>query len=288
MARPRVIKVNSLETPITRHCNLRCAACDHASSYLSKSFLNVEKFERDLRLLAKAMVAEEFRVVGGEPLQHPELQSIIDIVRASGIARRIVLITNGVLIDKAPARLWQSIDKLWLSIYPGVSLGLGLDEIEARCRDNNVVFFPKPTKQFRIVLLNNPIEDKTFLGQVYRECKTAHVWKCYTVLNGVFFKCSKASIMEDRLHQLGIDDEDAVNGVTLDTEEDLIERLQVYLDSAEPISACRFCLGTSGPQTPHRQQNRRALDAEMREDHRPLIRRLISERTTPQRSSRQS
>jgi organic radical activating enzyme len=286
MTRPRVIKVNSLETPITRHCNLRCAACDHASSYLSKSFLNVERFERDLRLLAKAMVAEEFRLAGGEPLQHPELQSIIDIVRASGIARRIVLITNGVLIDKVPARLWQSIDKLWLSVYPGVSLGLGLDEIEARCRNNNVVFFPKRINQFRMVLLNNPIEDKTLLGQIYRECKTAHVWKCYTVLNGTFFKCSKSSVMQDRLHQLGIDDEDAVNGVALDTEEDLIERLQLYLDSAEPLSACRFCLGTSGPLTPHRQQNRRALDAEMTEDHRPLIQRLISERTAPQRSSR--
>jgi organic radical activating enzyme len=282
MSRPR-IKVNSLETPITRHCNLRCAACDHASSYLRESFLNVERFERDLRLLAKAMVAQEFRVVGGEPLQHPALQSIIDIVRASGIARRIVLITNGVLIDKAPPRLWQSIDKLWLSIYPGVSLGLGLDEIEARCRDNNVVFEPRPTNQFRLVLLNNPIEDQALLDHIYRECKTAHVWKCYTVLNGVFFKCSKASIMQDRLHQLGIEDEEAANGVTLDAEGDLIERLQVYLDSAEPLSACRFCLGTSGPPMPHRQQNKRALDAEMTEDHRPLIQRMIRERTAPHR-----
>jgi organic radical activating enzyme len=160
MFAPSLIRVKSLETPVTRHCNLRCAACDHASSYLSKSFLDAGQFERDLNVLKKAMTADEFRMVGGEPLQHPELETLIEIVRRSGIAGRVVLVTNGVLLDKASDRLWQSIDRLWLSIYPGVSLGLPLDEIEARCRENNVVLDARPTHQFRVVLVNNRIEDK--------------------------------------------------------------------------------------------------------------------------------
>jgi organic radical activating enzyme len=279
MFAPSLIRVKSLETPVTRHCNLRCAACDHASSYLSKSFLDAGQFERDLNVLKKAMTADEFRMVGGEPLQHPELETLIEIVRRSGIAGRVVLVTNGVLLDKASDRLWQSIDRLWLSIYPGVSLGLPLDEIEARCRENNVVLDARPTHQFRVVLVNNRIEDKGLVGEIYRECKTAHVWKCFTVRNGYFYKCSKGSIMRDRLHHLGIyEDDDAVDGVSLDTTEKLGDRLQAYLDSREPLRACRFCLGTSGPLVPHRQQNKRALDAEIAADHRQLIQEMISKR----------
>jgi hypothetical protein len=118
MFAPSLIRVKSLETPVTRHCNLRCAACDHASSYLSKSFLDAGQFERDLNVLKKAMTADEFRMVGGEPLQHPELETLIEIVRRSGIAGRVVLVTNGVLLDKASDRLWQSIDRLGCRSIP--------------------------------------------------------------------------------------------------------------------------------------------------------------------------
>src|SRR5262245_48374811 len=198
------LEVQSLEVPVTQHCNLRCAACDHGSPLLGKSFLDLEQFAQDLTVLKWAMRTNEFKLVGGEPLQHPQLLSIIEVIRRSGIAKQIVLITNGMLLHKAEQALWREIDVLWLSIYPGVSLPLSLQEIEDLCHEYGVRFDPRRTNNFRTVLMNNPIDDIDLVRSNYRTCKTAHVWKCYTVLNGHFYKCSKSSVMRERLVRLGI------------------------------------------------------------------------------------
>src|SRR5215510_8441901 len=63
----RKLKVQSLEVPVTQHCNLRCAACDHGSPLLGKSFLDLEQFAQDLTVLKWAIRTDEFKLVGGEP-----------------------------------------------------------------------------------------------------------------------------------------------------------------------------------------------------------------------------
>jgi organic radical activating enzyme len=269
------LEVKSLEVPVTQHCNLRCVACDHGSPLLGKSFLDLDQFAQDLTVLKWAMQTDEFRLVGGEPLQHPQLLSVIEVIRRSAIAKQIVLVTNGTLLHKADQALWRVIDRLWLSIYPGVSLSLSLQEIEDLCHEYNVRFDPRTTNNFRTVLMNNPIDDIDLVRSNYRECKTAHVWKCYTVLNGYFFKCSKSSVMRERLIRLGILHENSpVDGVHLRSRWRLKSRLEAYLESQEPLASCRACLGTSGPLIPHRQLNARALRAESEEDHTPLIKQL--------------
>jgi len=266
------LEVESIETPLTQHCNLRCAACDHASPFRPKSFLEVGPFARDLGVLSRAMRAEEFRLVGGEPLQHPELLSIIDVIRRTGIAKRIVVVTNGMLIGKMDQRFWQAVDKVWLSIYPGVSLPLPLAAIEDLCREHGVELESRPTNEFRISLVNNRIEDTGLVEAIYRDCKTAHLWKCYTVLNGHFYKCSKASVMRERLLQLGIVHEHSPrDGVDLRSRWRLKSRIRAYLRSQEPLASCQACLGTSGPSILHHQLNANALRAAAEEDHGALI-----------------
>ena len=245
------LAVKSLEVPVTQHCNLRCAACDHGSPLLGKSFLDLERFAQDLSVLKWAMRADEFRLVGGEPLQHPQLLSIIEVIRRSAIAKQIVLVTNGMFLHKADRALWRVIDKLWLSIYPGVSLPLPLQEIEDLCHEYNVRFDPRTTNKFRVVLTNNPIDDPDLVRSNYLECKTAHVWKCYTVLNGYFYKCSKSSVMRERLVRLGILHKDSpVDGVDLGSCWRLKSRLRAYLRvsrTAGVLPRLPRNLGAAGP-----------------------------------------
>lgn len=275
---PAKLAVKSLETPVTQHCNLRCAACDHASPFLAKSFLDVSLLARDLDVLGRAMRAEEFRLVGGEPLQHPVLLSIIDAIRESRIAKRIVVVTNGMLLHKMDRQFWRAVDKVWLSIYPGVSLPLSLAAIEELCREHGVAFAPRPTNEFRVALVNNRIDDPGLVRAIYADCKTAHLWKCYTVFNGYFYKCSKSSVMRERLLRLGIVQEDSpVDGVDLRSGRRLKSRLRAYLQSREPLASCQACLGTSGPSIPHHQLNAAALRAAAHEDHGALIERIRQE-----------
>lgn len=266
------LAVNSLEIPLTQHCNLRCAACDHASPFNPQSFLDIKQIRSDLDVLGHAMCAKELRLVGGEPLQHPDLLAIMDVARSAGIAQRVVVVTNGMLLHKMEEPFWTAVNKIRLSLYPGVSLPLPLTEIEELCRRHNVELDTRTQDKFRISLVNNRIEGADFVKAIYKDCKTAHVWKCYTVHDGYFYKCSKSSVMRDRLLQLGVVTKDSPrDGIDLRSPADLKSRLSAYLQSREPLASCQACLGTWGPSIPHRQLNAAALRAEAAEDHRALI-----------------
>jgi len=110
----------AIEFNLTEHCNLRCAHCDHASSILPKEFADVESFTRDIEVLSAVLHAGEFKFAGGEPLLHPQLLDFLRAAKKIKIADRLVLLTNGVLLHKAPDELWSLIDGMWISIYPGI------------------------------------------------------------------------------------------------------------------------------------------------------------------------
>src|SRR6478736_2087477 len=92
----------SVEYNLTEHCNLSCYACDHASPLMREKFASVDEFKRDFEALAQVFHSKQFRIVGGEPLLHPKLTEFLSVARRIGIADSIVLITNGVLLHKAP------------------------------------------------------------------------------------------------------------------------------------------------------------------------------------------
>ena len=274
----RRIRVQSLETPLTDHCNLSCAGCDHASPFLAERFLDLDLFSRDLHKLAGAMRAREFRLVGGEPLLHPKLRRIIDIIRHSGISDGITVITNGVLIGKAEPYVWENIDRLWLSDYPGIRLRMPVDEIAAKCRQHSITFDYRPTEKFRHVVINRAIDDDNLVKKIYSNCKAAHEWKCYTVANGYFFKCGKPSVVRDRLRLTGETYQQRHrDGVDLHGKGSLHRRLKRYLRSRTPLGACYYCLGTSGPSFSHHQLKRQDLKRELETDHRPLINQVRKE-----------
>ena len=110
----------SVEYNLTEHCNLRCRGCGHASPLLPEKFASLAAFRADLEALAEAFHSDELRIVGGEPLLHPQLLDFLREARRINVADRIVLYTNGVLLYKASVELWQLVDEIYLSVYPGV------------------------------------------------------------------------------------------------------------------------------------------------------------------------
>src|SRR5262249_61796270 len=62
------------------------------------------------------------RVLGGEPLMHPNLLDIMMAVRESHIAEKIEITTNGVLLPRLERRFWEMVDSVRISLCPGHSL----------------------------------------------------------------------------------------------------------------------------------------------------------------------
>ena len=258
----------SVEYNLTEHCNLRCRGCGHASPLLPEKFASLASFRADLEALAEVFHSDELRVVGGEPLLHPQLLDFLREARRINIADRIVLYTNGVLLHKAPVELWQSVDEIYLSIYPGVHRRLDESECARLCRENGVKLTIYRPGHFEQMTINNRIEDVELVQAIYDNCKQRAETSCHTAYEGRFYKCPVAAFTKARLARGGISfQEQASDWVDLHDEANLEGKLEAYLASTSPLTACSFCLGDSGPTFKHEQLNRVRLQHWIEEDN---------------------
>ncbi len=262
----------SIEYNLTEHCNLSCYACDHASPLLPVRFADVMSFEKDIEALAPVFHAQELRLVGGEPLLHPQLLDFVRQGRSSKIAEKIVIITNGVLLHEMPYEFWQLIDDLRISVYPGVRRNLSLEAAAIICAEHNVYFeADEKNSQFQRSLLNREIEDKELVQQVFDACEMARDISCHTVYEGRFYLCSVSPFLIPRLTKLGIDFDNKSDSVALHNNKNLKDEIGKLLTSKLPLRSCRFCLGTSAPWTAHHQMNSKDRQRWLGEEHQDLI-----------------
>jgi hypothetical protein len=186
-----------------------------------------ETLARDLERLKPFLSVQQFFALGGEPLLHPKIVEILDVARASGIAREIGVLTNGSLLDRMPEEFWTKIDILRISVYPKLDPKL-LDLARGRSErhkfylglDGITVFW----KQFQV----NPG------GKTFFNCP----WKgsCWTVHEGHFYLCPQSAFWTDKFLNLP----QAINGLPLDenlTEEKLLD----YANRKVPFAACSIC-----------------------------------------------
>lgn len=94
--------LNYLETNVVDQCNLNCKGCAHFSNICNSNFVSIEQFKNDLELIAEKFYLYNFRLLGGEPLLHPQISTLVEISRNMLPNSRIILVTNGLLINKLP------------------------------------------------------------------------------------------------------------------------------------------------------------------------------------------
>lgn len=260
----------SVEYSLTEHCNISCHACAHASPLLPEKFADIAAFARDFEALAKVLHTRELRIVGGEPLLHPELLQFLSEARRIGIADSIVIYTNGVLLHQVPDDFWRLIDELRISAYPGVRRRLDDEACARLCESHGVKLRIEHFKTFSQTLIGKRMEDRKLVKAIYRACHTAT--ECHTVHDGRFYKCPMAPIMASWLALRQIDFESpATDGVALHDNPTLHRDLERYLDSTAPLAACSYCLGSSGEAVPHRQLDRAGCAAWVNEDSQASI-----------------
>ena len=116
--------------------------------------------------------------------------------------------------------------------------------------------------------INDRIEDVELVQAIFDNCKQRAETSCHTVYEGRFYKCPVAAFTKPRLARGGIPfQEQASDGVELHDETDLEGKLEAYLTSTSPLTACSFCLGDSGPTFKHEQLNCAGLQQWIKEDN---------------------
>ena len=258
-----------MEFNLVENCNYACKECSHFSPYMPVRRADLTTFETDVSALSDVYHVRRFRFVGGEPLLHKDINAFVAVIRDSGITDTIEVVTNGSLLDRVDDELFRSIDYLSLSWYPDKRC----DEAKVlrakeRCRLSNTTLKVQKIDHFRLMQLDEPIQDDRLTKRIFDSCQIAHSWYCQTFAEGYFYLCSRPLFTPGYLRQKGqpVANLTEVDGLPLHTP-DLYHRLSEFLGSTQPLSSCRYCLGTVGKREPWRQldrSERRATEVEAR------------------------
>ena len=100
----RVINPEGLEVNATLHCNMRCTSCSHLAPLFRRANVDPVALHDSLAVLAGHYHASYAKILGGEPLLHPDLLGVIEAVRASKVSDSVLVCTNGTLLDRARPR----------------------------------------------------------------------------------------------------------------------------------------------------------------------------------------
>jgi len=247
------IATHSLEVHVTDHCNLRCAGCCVLSPLAARSFIDAAVLERDLGWVREVLRPSVFKLSGGEPLLAPNIVELARIAKASRVAPKVSMTTNGVLLARAPDALFEQLDAITISIYPGI----GIDEpslaaLRLRAERFGVSLNEKVQERFQSMTRHAAEPDAAVVRDVFDTCWLRH--RCHTLRDGVLFACSRP-IGLDALADAGgaLAERD---GLSLEPRACLAEDLRRYLERVEPLASCTRCLGGTGALMPFRQLTR--------------------------------
>lgn len=176
------------EVPITDKCNLNCKGCLFASNLsCDRGHVPLERLGKDASRMAELFIDVPWiRILGGEPLMHPDIIEILEFYRKMFPTTEIDLCTNGLLIPKMNDIFWKCVIDNRISIYvsgykPTYSM---LDKIDMILKDKGIPYAilkrDKFNKYYTLEANNDELES-------YEKCMASG---CYEVYRGKISTCS--------------------------------------------------------------------------------------------------
>jgi hypothetical protein len=237
------VLTDGVEVVVSHHCNLRCRACAYLAPIQRNVLADPERLGRDLATLSHTYHASEARVLGGEPLLHPEITAVLSVIRDSGVCDTIRVITNGLRLPHVPQGFWDGVDEVSVSVYPGRELRPAMaDAVRRTAGDHGVALKFKRFGYFRESYSEIGTRDDGLVERIYRTCQMANTWRCHTVWRGRLYRCPQSLFLGLAVEVLtGADD-----GIEISDDPGFLDRLLTFLEDTRPLASCRHCLGSVG------------------------------------------
>jgi uncharacterized Fe-S cluster-containing radical SAM superfamily protein len=239
-------RIARFEIDAVKSCNLSCAGCNHLSPAFVKGHVDPAALEVDLRVVARHIHAANVRILGGEPLLHPDILGVIDAARRSGLGETLSVVTNGVLLARMPAAFWEKVDLVDVSIYPGVAV----DEGVLRAHAGKVIVRRPDTFYETFSTLRN--EDEAQTRRIFETCTLLDF--CIGLCDRRVYRCMRSAFIPAKVAHASL--HDGIDGLPVEDDAGFEPRLARYLDGKDPLASCSFCTGTSGAAFPHVQVRR--------------------------------
>lgn len=251
------VQTRALEYHIVDHCNLHCDQCCSFSPYLKSWIVKPTDFEADLELVKNYVQPTFLKIVGGEPLLHPQLTELLKIARKTGIAPKVSVTTNGHLLMKMPIEFWETIEMLTVSIYPSPPLPKEILRYTRKMASKYNISVSWKVQDKFVNINRSEKSDYQTAKKTFQGCWIHH--RCNSIKDGKFYSCTRPQYIQRLAHDPKRFKEDGIDLLGNDPLK-LTQLIKDHLESTEPINTCYMCLGGNSTQDVQRQLNGKELN----------------------------
>lgn len=231
-----------LEVYITEHCNLNCKHCAPFSPIAAKSFYDIEIFRKDIRRLSELSDKTlcKMRILGGEPLLHPQCEEFLKIAREAFPHTSIHLVTNALILHKQKDSFFETCRDYKIAITPTkYPVKIDFKAIEEKAAKFGVEYFYNNAGQIEKTLFHQPLDLKGEQNPNLSFYKCAWANGCINLDNGKLYTCPyPRSIKNFNAYfkqNLIVSPKDYIDIYEAKSMEEILSAL------AKPIPFCRYC-----------------------------------------------
>lgn len=183
--------LSQVEFHLVDHCNLNCAHCDHFTPLAKEYFADIEDIVNDFKKLKKIFDnIGKIYIVGGEPLLHPDLLKIFNPLRTLYPKSEIIIITNGILLDKQKDEFWEKLKEydiaLSMTHYPLNIDYLGYIE---KCKKLGIKAYYFSLNRDKMQKMDLDIKGSRNKKRAFLKCTRK---KCHFLRDGKLYVCTPA------------------------------------------------------------------------------------------------
>lgn len=238
-----------LEIEIVKQCNLNCRYCDHFSPWRD-GIVPIKQIEDWFTQWSKRVFFPTIQLMGGEPLLHPDLFSILLCARKYWEKSDIILVTNGLLLPEMPKDFFYLVKDIqgkiivshhyntayYNRLITDIQLILSHYSIPYKIRESYKAWF----KMYEISSEEKPIVNTKPIQDLPHDQKRCLSSKCSMLDESGISYCTNVCIGNDLIRQRIIKPIErfiTYHPLTLD---DTPERILEHL-SAASIPQCCYC-----------------------------------------------
>lgn len=227
------------EMPIIDSCNLNCKGCLFGCNRNGvQEYMTLEEIEKDFKRMAELFEDIPWiRILGGEPLLHPEIKKVMELCRKVFGDSEIDLCTNGLLIPKLDDDILESFVKNRITIHisgykPTYKM---MPQIEERLSKFNLDYTVlKRDKFYKFYTIN----DKNDPNLSHGKCMSSG---CRELYKGRLSKCSGALAFTRLNEQFGTNYEVKRNVDWFDIHDQTINAWDIERALNQPAAICKYC-----------------------------------------------
>lgn len=234
--------LSSLEYHLCEHCNLNCLGCDNFSPLAGESYEDINRFMKDMERFSLLTYGKlkVLKLLGGEPLLHPEIENFIRVSRQYFPNTKIIIITNAIKLIDMPDSFFTTCFEYNITISPTkYPINIPWDTIKNKMKKFSLKleFFDgentvKTLYHMTLDLFGTQDPVESFLN-------CYHANNCIFLREGKLYPCSVAPNIHHFNKFFGVnlevDDDDYIDIFNVNSYKEISSFI------SKPIPFCRYC-----------------------------------------------